>query len=123
MASSSEAQIKSEIERLTATINHHKAQKNKTWNTGYGYSNGPFSYGSYHSGSAHHQGGPPARTNTYVNPNYRPANNLRGCFDFDFDNDDDTNSGCHQHQHIDRGPLEGNGRFACYPTCSTDFGP
>ncbi|KDR80670.1 hypothetical protein GALMADRAFT_222266 [Galerina marginata CBS 339.88] len=65
MASSSaatEAQIKSEIERLTATISQHKAhQKNKSWKTGVNY------YAPYPQGG-------PGRSNAYVNPNYKPSN-------------------------------------------------
>ncbi|KAF9561213.1 hypothetical protein CPC08DRAFT_439709 [Agrocybe pediades] len=55
-----EAQLKSEIERLTATINRHKAsQTKKSWHTGSNY------YAPYPQGG---------RSNTYVNPNYKPAN-------------------------------------------------
>ncbi|KAF8966339.1 hypothetical protein BDZ97DRAFT_1809107 [Flammula alnicola] len=71
MASSTaatEAQIKSEIERLTATINQHKAtQKNKPWNNS-GYKNSS----NYYSPYPH--GGPPGRSNSYFNPGYKPAN-------------------------------------------------
>lgn len=46
-----------------ATINQHKAhQKAKSWNTG----------GNYYA--PYPQGGPPGRSNAYVNPNYKPAN-------------------------------------------------
>ncbi|KAF8906235.1 hypothetical protein CPB84DRAFT_1813865 [Gymnopilus junonius] len=63
MASSSaatEAQIRSEIERLTATINQAKAQKNRSWQSG-----------------SHHYAPypPPERSNSYVNPNYKSSNN------------------------------------------------
>lgn len=81
-SAAAEAQIKSEIERLTgkftpsyhilanvdgfsslATINQHKAhQKNKPWQTGANY------YAPYP------QGGPPGRSNTYINPSYKPTN-------------------------------------------------
>ncbi|KAF8159511.1 hypothetical protein B0H34DRAFT_655761 [Crassisporium funariophilum] len=67
MASSSaatEAQIKSEIQRLTATINQHKQyNKNESWNTG-GYGS---SYPTYQRGGR-------GRGNAYVNSNYKPAN-------------------------------------------------
>ncbi|KIM44665.1 hypothetical protein M413DRAFT_442621 [Hebeloma cylindrosporum] len=60
----SEAQMKSEIERLTATINQHKAhQKNKPVNGGYKSSYAPYPQPSF-----------PGRHNPYVNPNYKPAN-------------------------------------------------
>ncbi|KAJ8079537.1 hypothetical protein PM082_011124 [Marasmius tenuissimus] len=49
---STEAQLKSEIERLTATINKHKSGKpTQLPSTGFSY-----------------------RSNTYVNPNYKPSN-------------------------------------------------
>ncbi|PPQ64784.1 hypothetical protein CVT24_007870 [Panaeolus cyanescens] len=60
MASSTEAQIRNEIERLTATINQHKARSSNPKRGGYA------PYPSYH--------GAYPRSNTYVNPNYRPAN-------------------------------------------------
>ncbi|KAF9054525.1 hypothetical protein BJ165DRAFT_1439571 [Panaeolus papilionaceus] len=63
MASSTEAQIRNEIERLTATINQHKAQNSRTSHPHRG------GYAPYSS----HQGTYP-RSNTYVNPNYKSAN-------------------------------------------------
>jgi len=61
----SEAQMKSEIERLTATINQHKAyQKDKPASGGYKSSY----YAPYQQPSF------PGKTNPYVNPNYKAAN-------------------------------------------------